>query len=143
VPLAVFLAGPFMLPDEIEDRQGPNELLIRNRERIPPGSPVFSRPRLAHACAWYFKRQDIVLFDRVSEFEYGIANSPHPIARRVRAKRLARMVAAASPETLFTVVSEEKRFQELRPLLPAPCYLDSEGGNVLAQFKGGGGAACK
>jgi 4-amino-4-deoxy-L-arabinose transferase len=137
-PLASCFLMNFVVPARIVEGHSAAALLERNRERIPPESRVYSRDCLVHACAWHLRRTDIVLFDNVGEFRYGILRSPDPGPGRIKPTDFGAAVAQAPRESLFTLAIEADRYEEIRAEIPEPFFKDGEGKFLLLQFRGGG-----
>ncbi len=108
------------LPTEISPSLGLQGFLVSEQRHVEPDTIVVGDPKTTHAMCYVYKRDDIYLFSRMSEFDYGLS---YPEARHryleladlqslIRNRAGKRVVVAIKARPTDTIQTE----------LPTPSY---------------------
>jgi 4-amino-4-deoxy-L-arabinose transferase len=139
-PCLFLVAGNCVVPQAAQDFCAPEAFLARNSARVEPGAPLLARSGLTHAVAWHYKRADVILFDSMGEFEYGLLHSNEK-NREVELDAFASFVAEYPPTKLVTAIMEKEYFEDHKAQLPKAEFVDNNEGFVFAQYRGGAATA--
>ncbi len=106
------------LPESVMNRKAPEIFLKESLAEIPPDAVIMTRDQFLGILLWITGRDDLLLFYKTGEFEYGLNHSPDKDARFVSAERFKEMLDNPAsrncrPIALYVPAEQEKRYNTL------------------------------
>ncbi len=132
-PLLFMFSIHFIMPDQIIERKAPGKFLLSQADRIQPDTILVSDHRLLRAVCWFYKRKDVLLLNSGGELAYGLGydDSRHRLLDLDQLKKLLTKSHGKHPVILIT---EARRYEKYRSLLPQPIFEQIGNRFVFVQF---------
>ncbi|MFH1629635.1 MAG: phospholipid carrier-dependent glycosyltransferase [Pseudomonadota bacterium] len=133
-PLLLLFSGHFIVPDHVMEDRAPENLLLRNRDRVHPETVVVAGDHLVHSVCWFYKRDNVYLLETAGELSYGLERDHSNPSRLLTIKELREIVKRSSGKHRIVLFLKMKCYLEKRDQLPKPEYEDVDNGFVFLRF---------
>jgi len=133
-PLLLLLCIPFVVPDRVKNGKMPGEFLLQNAHRIHPNTILVSGNNMTPAVCWFYKRNDVYLFESIGEFEYGLSYVDGK-NRRIESSGFETFMQQHANGENVVLITTEKRYADYKKELPTPLHEEFGDGFVLAEYE--------
>jgi 4-amino-4-deoxy-L-arabinose transferase len=134
VPLLLMFCMPVLMPDILEDKMSPDEVLIKYTAVVQPDTILVSDSKMFHAVCWIYKRSDVYCL-RKGELEYGLSydDSKH---RLLDFEKLADLLANEKNKNIV-LIARDRNYAGWKERLPQPTIVDIDPDSAIAvvQYK--------
>jgi 4-amino-4-deoxy-L-arabinose transferase len=130
-PMSIMFCAHFAMPDFVIPSRAPGAFLLSHQSKVFPDTIIVSDQKPFQAVCWFFKRNNLYLFENSGEVRYGIGyeDSKH---RLLDMNGLQELIASKSG-TILLIVSAQ-RYDKIEKFLPMPVESDSNGRIVMAWY---------
>ncbi|MFH1951334.1 MAG: phospholipid carrier-dependent glycosyltransferase [Pseudomonadota bacterium] len=133
-PFMLLFAAHFAFPDHVMEERAPENLLLRNRDRVHPETMVVTGDHLVHAVCWFYKRDNVYLLETGGELSYGLERDHSNPSRLLTIKELREIIKRSSGKHRIVLFLKMKHYLKKRDQLPKPEYEDVDNGFVFLRF---------
>ena len=133
-PMLLMLSLPFILPDQFKSRKMPGEFLLKNENQIHPDKILISDSYMTPAVCWFYKRNDVYLFGRTGEFEYGLSYKDES-GRLIDRSGFETFMQKHANGAKVLLITTEKNYAEYRKEMPTPLHEEFGDGFVIAEYE--------
>ena len=136
VPVLLMFCSPIIMPDILEDKISPGEVLVKYTANVRPNTVVVADGSVMQAVCWFYKRTDVYCLGD-GELEYGLtySDSRH---RKLNMQKFNELLANSRADGVILVASARNytRWKEKKQL-PEPTFIDfdKDSAIVFAEFK--------
>ena len=111
-PLGCFFAWNAAVPNLVLDVKAPERILMKYADRITPDTMLVSYKNLLTSICWYYKRDDVYIYSKAGELEYGI-NKPDSVQRLLTKEDFEAKVQAAPRRKIFIILESPRLIKEM------------------------------
>ena len=111
-PLGCFFAWNAAVPNLVLDVKAPERILMKYADRITPDTMLVSYKNLLTSICWYYKRDDVYIYSKAGELEYGI-NKPDSVQRLLSKEDFEAKVQSAPRRKIFIILESPRLIKEL------------------------------
>jgi 4-amino-4-deoxy-L-arabinose transferase len=133
-PALLMGCAPFIIPDILEDKMSPDEVLIKYAAAVEPNTILVADTRTVQAVCWFYKRSDVYCLGD-GELEYGLHYSDSR-QRLLDIQKFKELVKSSERGKIILILSD-REYAKWRKLIPEPTFIDIDADSaiVFAQFK--------
>jgi len=133
-PLLFMFCVSFIFPDQVKERKAPEDFLMKYSDRILP-TTLIAADSLGSAVCWFYKRNDVYIFRKPGELQYGI-DYADSTSRLLTIDMFKKIVVDARKREICNVVLIVKTssYDKYRDLLPTPVSQITEGNFAFVCF---------
>ncbi len=133
-PILFMFCVSFIFPDQVKERKAPEDFIMKYSDRILP-TTLIAADSLESAACWSYKRNDVYIFRKPGELQYGIEYADST-SRLLTIDMFKKIVLDARRLGTCDVVLIAKKgsYEKYCDDLPEPVFEKIEGGFAFAQF---------
>ncbi|MFA7230167.1 MAG: phospholipid carrier-dependent glycosyltransferase [Victivallaceae bacterium] len=128
--MAAMFVVHFVMPGLVVDKKAPGSFLARFAGKVDKNTTVVCYKNLVTSVCWYYKRDNVYVYDRGGELEYGL-NKPDAKGRLVSKEEFAELVK--DPSKYIVIIMNSKR---LMKELPESKFKIWEKGMLFQEYNG-------
>jgi 4-amino-4-deoxy-L-arabinose transferase len=113
-PLGCFFAWHAAVPGLVLDAKAPESILMKHAGSITPDTMLVSYKNLLTSICWYYKRDDVYIYSKAGELEYGL-NKPDSSHRLLSKEDFEAKVKASPRGKIFMIIESPRLIKELPP----------------------------
>jgi len=133
-PLLFMLGSQFIMPEKIMEGRTPGRLLTRNAHRVSPETTLVSGDQVVSAVCWFYKRDDVYLFETGGELTYGLKyDNPAP-SRLLTVDQFRDLAGRNSDKNRIALIMDSTRYAKYKAIFPKPAFRDEDNGFVFIQY---------
>jgi 4-amino-4-deoxy-L-arabinose transferase len=132
-PVLLLLSVHFLMPESSMARKAPGEFLLRQRDKIGPGTLLVSTDDPVRAVCWFYKRDDVFLVGDPGELRYGI-HYPDSRSRLLTVDQLRELIRENRGKNRVVFITKTDDYEEYRRWLPEPSYESKNSRFVFAHY---------
>ncbi|MEI8244774.1 MAG: phospholipid carrier-dependent glycosyltransferase [Lentisphaerota bacterium] len=111
-PLGCFFAWNAAVPNLALDVKAPERILMKHAARITPDTMLVSYKNLLTSICWYYKRDDVYIYSKAGELEYGISK-PDSVHRLLSKEDFEAKVQATPRQRILIILESPRLIKEL------------------------------
>lgn len=111
-PLGCFFAWNAAVPNLALDVKAPERILMKHAAMITPDTMLVSYKNLLTSICWYYKRDDVYIYSKAGELEYGISK-PDSVHRLLSKEDFEAKVQATPRQRIFIILESPRLIKEL------------------------------
>jgi 4-amino-4-deoxy-L-arabinose transferase len=113
-PLGCFFVWHAAVPGLVLDAKAPESILMKYADRAAPDTMLVSYKNLLTSICWYYKRDDVYIYSKAGELEYGL-NKPDSSHRLLSKEDFEAQVKASPRKKIFVIIESPRLIKELPP----------------------------
>ena len=113
-PLGCFFVWHAAVPGLVLDIKAPESILMKYADRVTPDTMLVSYKNLLTSICWYYKRDDVYIYSKAGELEYGL-NKPDSSHRLLSKEDFEAQVKASPRKKIFVIIESPRLIKELPP----------------------------
>ncbi len=110
--MLAMLVVHFIVPNHVLAAKAPEKFLLAQEHRIRPETTIVCYKNLITAVCWYYKRDNVFIYSRGGELEYGLSH-PEAQGRLLSEDDFAALVK--NPENHVVIIMDSKRLMKELP----------------------------
>ncbi len=111
-PLGCFFAWNAAVPNLVLDMKAPERILMKYAGLVTPDTMLVSYKNLLTSICWYYKRDNVYIYSKAGELEYGI-NKPDSVHRLLSRKDLEERIQSTPRPKILIIVESPRLIKEL------------------------------
>jgi 4-amino-4-deoxy-L-arabinose transferase len=111
-PLGCFFAWNAAVPNLVLDLKAPERILMKHAGLATPDTTLVSYKNLLTSICWYYKRDNVYIYGKAGELEYGI-NKPDSVHRLLSKEDFAAKVQATPRRKILIIIESPRLIKEL------------------------------
>ncbi len=115
-PLGCFFAWNAAVPNLVLDLKAPERVLMKHAGRVTPDTMLVSYKNLLTSICWYYKRDDVYIYSKAGELEYGVSKPDS--AHRLLSKEDFEAKVQSAPRPKILIIVESPRLIKELPASP-------------------------
>jgi 4-amino-4-deoxy-L-arabinose transferase len=132
-PVVFFAAHPFLVPGGVLGETAPRDALIAHRDLVTPDTILISEKEFPSAVAWYYDRADVRFLTKTGYTVSAGLSYMDNTSDYILGLERTRDVITGGDRPVVIILSE-KYYERYRESLPAPGFLDEQGGLVFLGY---------
>lgn len=133
-PLPLLFSAHVALPNHVMEDRAPEHLLLRNQDKVHADTLIVTGDHLVHAVCWFYKRDNVYLFEDTGELKYGLARDNSVPPRILAVGDLNKIIDAHSERGGVILFLKTKSYMKYKDRLPAPEFKDADNSFVFLRF---------
>jgi len=133
-PLLFMFGSQFIMPEKFMEGRTPGQLLARNAHRVSPETVLVSGDQVVSAVCWFYKRDDVYLFETGGELTYGLKYGNPAAPRLLTVDTFNALIKKSSEANRVILIMSNNRYVRTKQFFPKPRFEDRDAEFVFAQF---------
>ncbi|MHB9139260.1 MAG: hypothetical protein ACYC4Q_07655, partial [Victivallaceae bacterium] len=102
------------VPGLVQNAKAPESILMKYADRVKPDTMLVSYKNLLTSICWYYKRDDVYIYSKAGELEYGL-NKPDSSHRLLSKEDFEEKVKVSPRGKIFMIIESPRLIKELPP----------------------------
>jgi len=133
-PLPLLFSAHAVLPNHVMEDRAPERLLLRNQDKVNAETLIVTGDHLVHAVCWFYKRDDVYLFENSGELKYGLDRDKSVPPRLLTVGDLRKIIEAHSKKEGVILFLKTDHYVRDKDRIPEAEFKDMDNGFVFLRF---------